>query len=477
MPNLQLPGNPRYQPQSLVEIFGYDNLIKPAIEVELATLETLSELGTIPLNDFALLTPEVRSRIMSITTSEVDAIERRVTKHDVRALVHLIQERMPDPLRRFVHVPLTSYDVLDTARSIQFTRAYLTVLAPKIEEVLLGFADQIERYAETVQIGRTHGQHALPITIGFWFATTAMRIVYNYDRLRMNAGQLVGKISGAVGAHNAQIGLGLCTNGFGFETLVLSKLDIPPAHISTQILPPEPLADFLFSALLMSATFGQFGRDCRHLMRTEIAELTEPYEAGQVGSSTMAHKRNPINFENLEGMWLKNKSEFGKVLDTLVSEHQRDLVGSSVSRDYPILLVNLVQQLGTLLGMGNSDAPFIKRIAVDVERCALNLRTEGSAVLAEPLYLALQLAGFRRDAHKLVNEVIIPEKKANHAASLTQIVERHLSGDMDLSEAWEKVPDETKWLLNRPEEYIGVSIEKARSVCGIIRTKIRSAKS
>jgi len=122
--NLALPGNPRYQPKELVPFFGYDNLYKPAVKVEIATLKVLGEIGVIPKEEITLLTSEVKSKILSITTTQVDDIERNVTKHDIRALVRIIQEILPPKLRRWVHIPLTSYDVLDTARILQFKWSY-----------------------------------------------------------------------------------------------------------------------------------------------------------------------------------------------------------------------------------------------------------------------------------------------------------------------------------------------------------------
>ena len=277
----------------------------------------------------------------------------------------------------------------------------------------------------------------------------------------------MGKISGAVGAHNAQLGLGISTDGLEFERHVLLKLGIGDSLITTQIVPPEPLADYLFSVLLLSATLGQFGRDGRNLMRTEIGELAEPFEVGQVGSSTMAHKRNPITFENIEGMWIKNKSEFGKVLDTLISDHQRDLVGSSISTDYPIMVVNLVEQLSKLLSPDKLGDPFIKRIIVDEVRCARNLEMEGDAVLAEPLYLALQLYGYQGDAHKLVNEVTIPAKKRSGQSSLLTVVEEHAKQDDLFADVWSKIPDDIKTHLGSSKKYIGVAVEKTRVVCAL----------
>ncbi|OGI25196.1 MAG: hypothetical protein A3J76_03325 [Candidatus Moranbacteria bacterium RBG_13_45_13] len=192
----------------------------------------------------------------------------------------------------YIHVPLTSYDPLDTARILQFIKAYQHALKPTIAEIVTILKELVRELAWQIQIGRTHGQHALPITVGFWLATILSRLLYNWQKMEESCNGLVGKISGAVGAYNAQIGLGiqaLCGDKT-FERRILEKVGVKPALISTQILPPDPLAYFLFSCNMMSATFGQFGRDCRHLMRSEIAEIGEPFEKDQSGSSTMAQK-------------------------------------------------------------------------------------------------------------------------------------------------------------------------------------------
>jgi len=318
--NLTLPGNPRYQPVKMMKFFGYDNLYDGLARVEIATLEALGEIDVIPAKEMETLVPRLREQLLSIPTTRVDKIEREITHHDVRAWVREAQGIMNSALARWVHIPLTSYDPLDTGRIIQFQLAYEEALRPSIKEVVGLLADLVEKFADQVQIGRTHGQHALPITVGFWLATILQRILHNWHQTDLYAEELVGKISGAVGAYNAQIGLQFdqASGSKTFEERVLDKLNLTPAKISTQILPPDPLAYFLFSCVMMSASFGQLGRDCRHLMRTEIAEVMESFEEDQVGSSTMAHKRNPINFENLEGTWLKTKNEFGKVMDTLI---------------------------------------------------------------------------------------------------------------------------------------------------------------
>ena len=465
--NLILPGNPRYQPKEMTPIFGYDNLYKKVAEVEIAALKTLGEIGVIPREEMETLTESVIEEILAISTTEVDKIEREITHHDIRAWVRKAQDILDKKLVKWVHIPLTSYDVIDTGRILQFKEAYQTALKPSIKKVVMILSRLTANFSDQIQIGRTHGQHALPITVGFWLATILNRFVYNWEQIDLHCNNLSGKISGAVGAHNAQIGLGF-TNIFGdknFEERLLTKLNLKPAKISTQILPPEPLASFLFSCTMMSATLAQFGRDSRHLMRNEIAEVAESFEKGQVGSSTMAHKRNPFKFENLEGMWLRTKNEFGKVLDTLISEHQRDLVGSSVARDFPIILINLQEQLNTLLKENKDGIAFLERIVVDREACQNNFEKNSHLILAEPLYIALQMAGYEDDAHELVNRKLVPIAKQENI-SLIEVLIREAENDINLQTTIENIPRELQELLKRPDRYIGDAREKALEIIG-----------
>jgi len=463
--NLMLPGNPRYQPKQLIPYFGYDNLYKPVAEVELATLDVLAEIGVIPSNDIALLTPEVREKIQNIITTNVDEVERKITKHDIRAWIRLAQEIVDPRLGRWIHVPLTSYDPLSTARTLQFVRAHRQVVQPSVKKVISIFVEKVRQTAGFVQIGRTHGQHALPVTVGFWLATILDRILRNAHEMDRYAQALEGKISGAVGAHNAQYALQfseLCGD-MSFENRVLRKLDLKPAPISTQILPPEGLAYHLFSCFMLTGAFGQLGRDGRNLMRSEIAEVAEEFESGQVGSSTMAHKRNPINFENLEGMHIRTTAEFMKVQLTLISEHQRDLVGSSVGRDYSIVVINLQQQLNTLLRENKAGVPWLSRIIFSQESLERNLETSGRVILAEPMYIALQMAGYTGDAHELVNRELVPVARAENI-SLVDALMRRAQENEELSQVLGQIPENTRALLSRPEVYIGDAKEVAMGV-------------
>jgi len=413
-----------------------------------------------------LLTDELIALLLNIATTKVDKTEKEITHHDVRAWVKEAQKIVDKKIGKWIHVLLTSYDPLDTGRILQYLWAYNNVLKPSINEAIVELAHLVKRFSKVLQIGRTHGQHALPITVGFWLATILYRVIYNARKMESCSQELVGKISGAVGAYNAQLGLGIAKKcgDKSFERRVLEKLDLSPSPISTQILPPEPLAYFLHSCVMMSASFAQLGRDARHLMRTEIAEFSEPFGKTQDGSSTMAQKRNPISFESLEGFFVRSKNEFGKVLDTLISEHQRDLVGSGPARDFPVILVCLQSQLNKLLAKDQeSKQTFISRLNVNKEACRQNFEKSAHLILAEPLYIALQMAGYENDAHNLVNHQLVTRATAEKRMLIEICKELAMHND-ELAEALRNMPKEVMELLHNPENYTGFAAEKAEEI-------------
>lgn len=460
--NLTMPGNPRYQPRSLQEHFGYDNTYRGLAQVEIANLRAMADIGMIPKETLAQLTPEVEAMLLNIRATDVTKTEREVTKHDVRAWILEAKKVTPPALGQYLHLMLTSYDALDTGRILQFHDAHRQAILPAFRKILGIMASLVREHAETLQIGRTHGQHALPITIGFWLATILNRVHGNLLAMNRYANELVGKISGAVGAYNAQLGMGAERNDghATYETLVLSHLGLTPAPISTQILPPEPLAYYLHACVMMSAALAQFGRDCRHLMRTEIAEIGEDFSAQQSGSSTMAHKRNPITFEQLEGMYARIVGEFVKVLTTTVSEHQRDLTGSCVARDFPNIPIILMTQAEALLRPNKEGVPFLARIRVDKDTCARNFRKSSNVILSEPLYIALLLAGYDGDAHHLVNHELVPAALRS-GRPLVEVAGDLAISDPAFSATWERVSPEVIELLWKPASYTGNAKAKA----------------
>lgn len=457
-----MPGNPRYQPKELVPFFGYDNQYAGLARVEIANLEVLGEIGVVEKNVIDQLTPKLKQDLIQITATEVDEEEKTVTNHDVRAWVHIAQNKMPDDLGRWVHIPLTSYDAIETGRIWTYRQAYLEAIRPAMAEVIVAFAKMTRQQAETKQIGRTHGQHALPITVGFWLAGILNRLVWCDQEMERTSADLVGKVTGAVGANNATTGLGFEQKSAPqtYEQRVLEKLGLKAAPYSTQVLPPERLSAWLFAVTQTTGVLGQFGRDGRALMRSEIGELREPFKTGNVGSSTMAHKRNPITFEGLEGAWLKTKNEFGKVLDTTISEHQRDLVGSSVMRDFPIIPINLMTQLNTLRRKDETGRTWLERVSFDEANLSRNFDQSAGMVMAEPMYIALQMAGYEGDSHRLVSDELVVTASANGNSLVEELLTKAKT-DRDLEKVVEKIPKETLAMLGDPTKYLGMAQDKA----------------
>ncbi len=459
--NLAMPGHPRYQPKELVAYYGYDNLFRWLAIVEVANLiamATKTDIGC------PLITNEEALVLLEISTTEVDVVERKITQHDIRAWVQLAQKKCPR-LSEWIHLFLTSYDALDTARSLQFKLAYENVLKDKITTLIGLFGDVIEKHIEVPQIGRSHGQHAIPITVGFWLATILNRITSNYQKMDECAKDLKGKISGAVGAYNAQALLGLPIN---YEEEVLSLIGLEPALISTQILPPEPMAYYLFSCMMLSMALGQFSEDCRQLTRSEILEITEPFDSTQVGSSTMAHKRNPINFENTQGQGLKNKIQIMLVLETLISEHQRDLTGSSIYRDFPMIVINLTCQLNNFLRAKKDKPPFISSIFFNENQMMKNLQLSGDSIMAEPLYILLQIYGYEGDAHDFVNHTLIKRVKDNESSLYNEFLKESEVNE-NIMNALKNIPEEILLVLQDPSRYIGRAVEKAQEIVDFSR--------
>ena len=459
---LELPGNPRYQPASLVPYFGYDNIVRFQIEVEWALWKVLAKVGILPVEAVAFLTEDLKERLYNeITTTLQDAVEKEITRHDIRALIRIIHQIVDSILAKWTHFPATSYDIIDTARIIAYKRAFLEVSLPSILQLVSLLRSKVIEFVDTFQIGRTHGQHAEPITVGFWLATVLSRILDVTENLIEKETKLVGKFSGPVGAYNAQVVFGLenlaqIKFGRTFEELVLEELGLVPGPISTQILSLEPLARFLFEYTLLSGALSQLALDCRNLQRTEIAEIGEPFEADQSGSSAMPHKRNPITWENTQGMGIIVKNEFGKVLDCLLSEHQRDLTTSSVMREFPGIVVFTQYQLENLIRV-------IPRISINPEALRHNFEMTRNMATGEAVYLALIMAGYQGDAHHLVNQTLVPRAHASGQSLISEFVSL-ASEDQELQTVVENIPLDIINMLQHPEQFTGRARQKALEI-------------
>jgi len=414
------------------------------LKVEVALVEVLANRGLCTRE----VAEEVKRGAEKVTAEEVAAEEERI-QHNTRALVNSLRAKVPEAARRFIHFGLTSFDVVDTATALRFKELTEKVLLPDLIRLEANLIRLARREKETIQIGRTHGQHAVPITFGFAMAEYVSRLGNRIEAVKAAAENLRGKISGAVGAYNAMSLL--VPDPEEVERELLARLGLKPSTHSTQIVEPEYLVDYVHSLISTFGVLANLADDLRHLQRTEIAEVGEVFEAAQVGSSTMPQKRNPLNFENVKSMW---KAFFPRMLTCYadqISEHQRDLTNSASQRFIPEIAVGLescVERLNRV----------IPKLVVDRDNMEKNLELTGDSVVAEALYILLASQG-HPDAHEEVRRLtLLAEKTGENLYSIALAdkgVEPHLA----------RLSPEQVRVLKSPENYSGMAAIKAREVC------------
>lgn len=428
--------------------------VRYQVSVEVALLRAYARRGLVTY----AAADELAAAGGVLTPAEVYAEEEK-TRHNVRALINCLvgglRPEVRDQVAPFVHLGATSMDVLDTANALRYrdaTNQLLMPLVARLEETLIRLAWRERR---TVQIGRTHGQHAVPITFGFAVAEYVERVGERGENLRRAAANLRGKLSGAVGAYNA-LSI-VVTDPDLLEEEVLAELGLKPAPYSSQIVAPEYLTDFVHALVSLLGVLANLADDLRHLQRSEIGEVGEYFAAEQVGSSTMPHKRNPWNFEHVKSLWKEFVPRMLTVYMDQISEHQRDLTNSASSRFIPEIVLGLALALDRLAGV-------LSRLAVDREALARNLAASGRFFLAEPLYIALALAGHPA-AHEAVRRLTLrAEKQSAAAGALTDLMELARQ-DEELAPYVARFSAEQKAVLEDPERYIGLAVVKTEKLC------------
>lgn len=446
--NLHMPGDSRYQPKQLIPLLGYDQWAGLLIIVEWFWLLTLAKLRQIPKDTAILLKKELLFEMLDkIITTKQDQLER-ITKHDILALLALMREILPPQLHRWLHFCATSYDIINSAYALQIRLCFESAFWPTLKEVDVIWRKKIKLYAYTLQIGRTHLQHALPITAGFWQANLHNRFVTCSRRARLLANEIPGKFTGAVGNSASQFAL--LTTDKGEETL-MQMLGLPYAQITTQITPPEPTARFYTELAFLSGALANLGEDVRILQMDEVGEIS----SASSSSSAMSHKRaNPIAAENVAGMHISVIAEALKTMLTLVSDLQRDLRWSNVMRSYSAAMVYNFQQILTTKRL-------LKSLKVDKFRCLENFNRNKKQIVAELLHLSLQKEGLH-EAHTFVNEKIMPLSRTGNIylnEAMSSYIES--SPDAGVAGVWNKIPYEIESQLKKPETYLGKSVKLA----------------
>jgi adenylosuccinate lyase len=444
------PTDFRYGVNELKPFLSEESYVKYKARVEAALASQLAKEGICS----RVVANEIAKASESVTAKEVYEEEARI-KHDIRALANCIRNKVSEQAKPYVHLGATSYDIVDTANALRIKHAVLRVIVPdllKLERALIEIA---LKYSNTAQIGRTHGQHAEPVTFGYYVSFYVSRLGKRILEINERANKLTGKFAGAVGVYGP-LSL-MVKNPERFELELLASLGLAPSEVSTQIVQPEPITDLAHSIVSTFGVLANFARDMRHLQRTEISEVGEEFSDTQVGSSTMPQKRNPINFENVESMWKKFMPQMVTVYMDQISEHQRDLTNSSSQRYLPELLVAFDHSVRRLTRTIWNESLRRPRLWVDETMLNRNLEISLDSVSAEPIYVLLALAG-HPDAHESVRRIV--QKSIDAEKGFREIIK----SDPELARYSSKIP-RTKWkVIENPRLYIGIAPKKARSV-------------
>lgn len=427
----------RYGSKEMKALFEEESRLQRMLDVEVALAEALAELGEIPR---AAPQKIRRKALVSIVTPEKVKERELKTRHDVMAMVEVLAEESGD-YGKYVHWGATSYDIVDTAWTLMM-RDGLAILERRLEELVESLCASAEKHEGTIMVGRTHGQHATPVTWGFKQAVFAAEAARNLERLRALRGRLlVGKMSGATGTMASQ-----GAKAMDIERLVMQRLKLKPAEIATQVICRDRIAEFVAWAAIAASGLDRISTEIRNLQRTEIHEVAEGFDTGsQVGSSTMPHKQNPIDCEKVSGLAKVLRGMVIASLENIPLWHERDLTDSSSERFLvPMTFIILDEMLLTMVRV-------MKNLRVFPDQMKKNLGLTGGAILTEAVMMALARKGMgRQKAHELMRGISAKAAKEGRAVRDVLLESREATGYLSKAEIES---------LMRPENYLGKTSE------------------
>ena len=372
----------RYTLPEMGELWTDTYKLKTWLQVEVAVCEAQAELGYVPRN----AVEEIKAKA-NFDLQRVLEIETEV-RHDVIAFLTNVNEYVGDA-GRYIHLGLTSSDVLDTALALQM-KASLDLILERLEDLVQALRYQAQEHRSTVMVGRSHGIHAEPITFGFKLAGWLAEVLRNRERLvALRNSVSVGKISGAVGTY-ANVDPRV-------ETLACQKLELQPDTASTQVISRDRHAECIQQLALLAASIERFAVEIRNLQRTDVLEVEEFFSKGQKGSSAMPHKRNPIRSERLTGIARIIRGYTVAALENVALWHERDISHSSAERvmlpDACILTHFMLFEITNL----------VKNLLVYPENMKRNMNVYGGVIFSQRVLLTLVEKGMsREDAYKTV---------------------------------------------------------------------------
>jgi adenylosuccinate lyase len=422
------------------------------------------------------ITAEIRAALEAAgaqVSPEAVYAEEAKTRHNIRALVNVLKTKVPGDLAPLVHLGATSVDILDSSLAYRMKGACTQVVLPALRALEILLCDFAEAEAETSQVGRTHGQHAVPITVGFAVAEYVSRLGKSIIEIERLALGLKGKLAGAVGAYNAS-GM-IVRDPEELEKIYLAELGLEPSEHSTQLVEPEYLLRLLLEYNTAFGIIANLADDLRNLQRTEIGELREGFAHDQVGSSTMPQKRNPWNSEHVKSLWKTFMPRVVSFYMDQISEHQRDLSNSASQRFIADFVTGFCMAVSRMAGV-------IEGLSADRERCLANLRSGGGGIpggiLAEPAYILLAESGVS-DAHEVIRKITLKAERdgLSFASSLASEPDALLPIAAELAklgfisgstggtaDAKKNLCEAALAWFEKPEQYRGLSAKKAKEL-------------
>ena len=374
----------RYSRPEMAKIWELENKYRCWLEVEKAVCRAHNKLGNIPDDDLKVIEEKA-----NFDVKRIEEIEAEV-KHDIIAFLTSVAEYVGEP-SRYIHMGMTSSDVLDTATALQLKQAN-EIIENDINAVIDSIEKKAIEHKETVCIGRSHGIHAEPTTFGhkmsLWFDIMERNLI----RFKRVADEMrVGMISGPVGTYS--------NINPDIEEMTCGDLGLKPARVSTQVIQRDLHADYMQTLALIATTIEQFCVELRHLQRTEVLEVEEGFSKGQKGSSAMPHKKNPISAENLTGLARLIRSNSHAALENIPLWHERDISHSSVERvifpDSTILMDYMLNRFKNL----------VDNLQVYPENMKRNTQLYGGVIYSQKVMLVLCSKGMlREDAYRVVQE-------------------------------------------------------------------------
>ncbi len=382
----------RYGRDKMKSVFYEESRLQFQMDVEAALARAHASLGTISEEDAAEI-----GRIANLNDVSIDRVKEieKETRHDVMAMVKAMTEQCNGEAGKYVHLGATSNDIVDTATALQI-KAALIIISEDVDNFLYTLAKLAKKERDTLEIGRTHAQFAIPITFGFKIAGYIAEMLRHRERLlQIMPRACAGKMAGAVGT-----GAALGPNFFKIQKAVMADLGLTYEPAATQVVGRDRYTELICLMATIATSLERYGTEIRNLQRSEIAEASEPFDVKkQVGSSTMAQKRNPIQSENVTGLARVVRGFVFPTFESQVLWHERDLSNSSTERFTLPHVFSLVDEM-----FGKMNTVF-EGLDVHADRMLKNIESAKGLVMAEPVMMMLTGKGIgRQDAHEIVRE-------------------------------------------------------------------------